>query len=646
MNSNTFNYRKYLNSEFFHLVPSTFVTFGQNSSKKSNSEISDNFSNKRGASFAKFPSSSSNDFGYEMNNDISNHERNSIKFDELNESSYNEIIKKKKGNNKYYKIFKIGSNTVLSKLNTCLLNLFIQGNEGKSLNEFNSSQGNFCSGSNENNANNFIQSKIKISPVKNGKDENFLLTKKIKGNEGVQSATYPKSAHPILTNKNSPTNNYFNSINKSRIENPAKNNKNNFDEVTKKIFLPHLLKNNVTKISNITNVTNNYFFNYNGNLDFLKKKTKRPNDALEYSIKKEKNIKKDDHLYGLYQLNQISVNGHSISKFPVVSMKEEDLEVQISTKMLNEANYFSIVNKYYINIPVLEEEKYNKPLYDKVFKKEKEKISNLYLIEDNIIENNPVKLIRNYYHQIKSKILNIQNNYISNNKKSINFNKDLCKELEKLIISCNAITNTVTDYKKSGLKRKLFTEQQTAEENNKNNFTVSKDDKDSNLYNNNIINSDNKNSSENNTMENSKKKQKKNHFKTYLCEFCNKAYSNGQGLGGHMSRIHPNQSYKYKDKIRIRREREKKREKLLNVKKYLFKKYGFDYNKLLDGKNKNFIQKFLTEHNEEYVNLRKNQQKIDKNKENINQNEEDKKNEIRNMNIFTLPQIINNNIEQ
>ena len=177
MNSNTFNYRKYLNSEFFHLVPSTFVTFGQNSSKKSNSEISDNFSNKRGASFAKFPSSSSNDFGYEMNNDISNHERNSIKFDELNESSYNEIIKKKKGNNKYYKIFKIGSNTVLSKLNTCLLNLFIQGNEGKSLNEFNSSQGNFCSGSNENNANNFIQSKIKISPVKNGKDENFLQTK-------------------------------------------------------------------------------------------------------------------------------------------------------------------------------------------------------------------------------------------------------------------------------------------------------------------------------------------------------------------------------------------------------------------------------------------------------------------------------------
>ena len=47
---------------------------------------------------------------------------------------------------------------------------------------------------------------------------------------------------------------------------------------------------------------------------------------------------------------------------------------------------------------------------------------------------------------------------MSNNKQLISLNKELCKELEKLIISCNAITNTVTDYKKSGLKRKVFQE--------------------------------------------------------------------------------------------------------------------------------------------------------------------------------------------
>jgi len=96
-----------------------------------------------------------------------------------------------------------------------------------------------------------------------------------------------------------------------------------------------------------------------------------------------------------------------------------------------------------------------------------------------------------------------------------------------------------------------------------------------------------------NILLNKKRKPKKKHFKTYLCEFCNKAYSNGQGLGGHMSRIHPNQSYKYKDKIRIRREREEKRENLLNIKRDLFKKYGFDYDKLVAEKNKVFIQKFL-----------------------------------------------------
>lgn len=102
-----------------------------------------------------------------------------------------------------------------------------------------------------------------------------------------------------------------------------------------------------------------------------------------------------------------------------------------------------------------------------------------------------------------------------------------------------------------------------------------------------------------------------------------------------MSRIHPNQSYKYKDKIRIRREREKKREKLLNIKQDLFKKYGYDYDKLINDKNKTFIQQFLSEHNEEYRNIRKIQQKQDKNKENISENSDDKKN--KNFNVFTTP---------
>jgi hypothetical protein len=212
----------------------------------------------------------------------------------------------------------------------------------------------------------------------------------------------------------------------------------------------------------------------------------------------------------------------------------------------------------------------------------------------------------------------------------------------------------VTDYKKSGLKRKLFLEQSDDEDKNKkdkNNFIKEdkKNNKEINSENNKNPYTENKNITENNTNEdninqNSKKrKQKKKHFKTYLCEFCNKAYSNGQGLGGHMSRIHPNQSYKYKDKIRIRREREKKREKLLNIKQGLFKKYGYDYDKLINDKNKTFIQQFLSEHNEEYRNIRKIQQKQDKNKENISENSDDKKST--NFNVFVTPmpgKVVNN----
>jgi hypothetical protein len=146
---------------------------------------------------------------------------------------------------------------------------------------------------------------------------------------------------------------------------------------------------NITKISNKTNVTNNYYFQCDNPKNLLKKKTKRVqnlnNENLTNyaSMKKNKeniNIKtpkKDNLSYGLYQLNQISVNGVSISKFPVVSMNEDDLEINLLSKMLNETDYFTIVGKYYINIPVLDEEKYNNPSYDKVFKKEKEKISNL-----------------------------------------------------------------------------------------------------------------------------------------------------------------------------------------------------------------------------------------------------------------------------
>ena len=663
MKSNYYqNSFKNFNSDYFCLIPSKYVTFGIQPLNKSLSQISENSSNKENNSdFKQF--SIEDKFKFDFDKSISKEQFMNY----YSKNTTPKIIQcennfKENNSNCYLDCFKLGSKTILNIVNSCLLDLFSNTNKNISNPENNTNNKIQKNTNNKyvlkalnedciiiNNENN--ETKKNTKAVSFLQKINFSPVKKITISENNYIPEIPqRQEHQniFIKEKNSPNptdkfcfQSAFNIIN-NNYENPAKI-LPQFNSAPKILNVPNMPCNNIPNITNITNVTNNYFFQCNNNSDcFIKHNNEIQSDKIQNNIiinkinnslinstfklskvdegTKIKNLNTNNS-YGLYQLNQISVNGVSISKFPVVSMNEDDLEVQLISKMLTETDYFTIVDKYYINIPVLDEEKYNKPLYDKIFKKEKEKISDLYLIGKNMNENNPVNLIRNFYAQIKSKILQIQKNYLSNNKQDVSLNKELCKELEKLIISCNAITNTVTDYKKSGLKRKLFQEENSEDMENKKNLVK--------------IMRINKNNSEEENVEdelddnillNKKRKPKKKHFKAYLCEFCNKAYSNGQGLGGHMSRIHPNQSYKYKDKIRIRREREEKRENLLNIKRDLFKKYGFDYDKLVTEKNKVFIQKFLSEHNEEYKNIRKISQKNEKDKENtinINEDNED-----------------------
>ena len=660
MKSNYYqNSFKNFNSDYFCLIPSKYVTFGIHPLNKSLSQISENSSNKENNSdFKQF--SIEDKFKFDFDKSISKEQFMNY----YSKNTTPKIIQcennfKENNSNCYLDCFKLGSKTILNIVNSCLLDLFSNTNKNISNPENNTNNKIQKNTNNKyvlkalnedciiiNNENN--ETKKNTKAVSFLQKINFSPVKKITISENNYIPEIPpRQEHQniFIKEKNSPNptdkfcfQSAFNIIN-NNYENPAKI-LPQFNSAPKILNVPNMPCNNIPNITNITNVTNNYFFQCNNNSDcFIKHNNEIQSDKIQNNIiinkinnslinstfklskgdegTKIKNLNTNNS-YGLYQLNQISVNGVSISKFPVVSMNEDDLEVQLISKMLTETDYFTIVDKYYINIPVLDEEKYNKPLYDKIFKKEKEKISDLYLVGKNMNENNPVNLIRNFYAQIKSKILQIQKNYLSNNKQDVSLNKELCKELEKLIISCNAITNTVTDYKKSGLKRKVFQEENSEDMGNKKNVVK--------------IMRINKNNSEEENVEdelddnillNKKRKPKKKHFKTYLCEFCNKAYSNGQGLGGHMSRIHPNQSYKYKDKIRIRREREEKRENLLNIKRDLFKKYGFDYDKLVTQKNKVFIQKFLSEHNEEYKNIRKISQKNEKDKENtININED------------------------
>ena len=470
----------------------------------------------------------------------------------------------------YENSFKLSSRTVLGNINTCLLNLCTQLTKTKDK---------ICYKNIDENSSSIDDSKYK--------EEKYKINNIHKNNKNGDSKTFRTN----ISNKND---DYFLNINLNENDiQKSFNNNSNEKNYNLKITPYHNEKknnnllnlNNPAKINKENNPTDK---NNNINKNLLNKKTNR------FSVNNNnKLLDKNENINGdIFLLNQISVNGISISKFPVVSMKDEEIEIKLIPQILKISDNFSIVDKYYTKIPVLDEEKYSSQNYENIFKKEKEKIPDLYLIDNNINENNPIKLIQNFYKQIKQKILNLQNNYL----KTKNIDKKFCNEIKKLIDSCNAITNTVTDYKKSGLKRKIFSND---EENNHTN---------SNTSNKKFI-SKIKEENKNSEIENSaNKKQKQKHFKTYLCEFCNKAYSNGQGLGGHMSRIHPNQSYKYKDKIRIRRERENKRENLLKTKKFLFKKYGEDYEKLVKDKNKEYIHKFLMEHNEEYRELRKKNQ--------------------------------------
>ena len=671
---NTFN--KFSN-DYYCLIPSKYVSFGVTPTKKINSQISENSSNRDNSFiFNQYPNAQEDKFKFDF-------DKSSFKEKYINSCSKSNIssniIEKnfaEQNPNSNMNCFKTGSKTILNMVNSCLLELFsdakvkydnknplggnfklnVNNNKNYILKSLNEDCVFINKDNNENKKDDksfsFLQ-KINFSPIKNNvpvipeKIESKIINK-IQEPEKKLLLKHPqiiqKENNNIIIQNKLCNKSAFNIIN-NNYKNPAKI-LPQFNSPTNVLFEPNMNINGFRNITNITNVTNNYFFQCDNNnccmrQNLIGKNQKENNNIINknnnlllnstFKITKTednlqqiyKNNNTNDCLYGLYQLNQICVNGISISKFPVVSMNEDDLEVQLLSRMLTETDYFTIVDKYYINIPVLDEEKYNKPLYDKIFQKEKEKISDLYIIEKNINENNPIKLIRNYYTQIKSKILQIQKNYLSNNEQDIFSNKALCQELEKLINSCNAITNTVTDYKKSGLKRKAFQEEDNEDKNKQNNEEVISIDKENsdNDINNNINNND---------LLNKKRNMKKKHFKTYLCEFCNKAYSNGQGLGGHMSRIHPNQSYKYKDKIRIRREREEKRENLLNIKRDLFKKYGFDYDKYATEKNKSFIQKFLSEHNEEYKIIRKNNQK---NKENILNYNEDI---INNKNIHML----------
>lgn len=102
------------------------------------------------------------------------------------------------------------------------------------------------------------------------------------------------------------------------------------------------------------------------------------------------------------------------------------------------------------------------------------------------------------------------------------------------------------------------------------------------------------------------KKVKRTDGKTFTCDVCNEEFESGQGLGGHMSRKHPNSSTKFIKKKETRDNRKDQRNVLYDAKKKLLEKYSLDYDELkktMEGRHR--IKEAVNSHKTEYKTILK-----------------------------------------
>lgn len=100
--------------------------------------------------------------------------------------------------------------------------------------------------------------------------------------------------------------------------------------------------------------------------------------------------------------------------------------------------------------------------------------------------------------------------------------------------------------------------------------------------------------------------RKKKGRRKFPCDFCPATFSSHQGLGGHMSRSHKDQSLKFKKKKEIRNSRTAARDLLEEAKKVLCENNKFNYDELISSKQgKIKLKKIILQHEKEYKKIRK-----------------------------------------
>ena len=156
---------------------------------------------------------------------------------------------------------------------------------------------------------------------------------------------------------------------------------------------------------------------------------------------KTRPIKKLDKSLTLLTLNQIEIFKQHIKHFPLIdSLSEEDLQINLLTRMLFNENYFNVINKEHLqnddtliisaSSTKITDEFHKKLLQDKTY----DKVNCIFNSNDSLTVSS---LIKSAYHEMKETLLEMQKNYIGKKKKMLNEN--LQKKVFQLVVLINEI---------------------------------------------------------------------------------------------------------------------------------------------------------------------------------------------------------------
>lgn len=322
--------------------------------------------------------------------------------------------------------------------------------------------------------------------------------------------------------------------------------------------------------------------------DFKSINIKRNRNKLNCPLPQKRKIKKIDKTTMIIQFNQIKIENISLKTYPLISLPNNELCVEIYARLLTEEKYFKCEEINTCNLIIPTKDLSNETFISYFTNKLNEK-KDVFFLEENKDEQLPYNIIHNYYSKIKTTIITIQKNFIGKRKGILN--KEQCNILYNLIKTLNIIADIIVSFQAFDIyeKKQLQNKYVDTTVNNVKSKPSSEYEKQ--------IKKDKE------IIE--KNKQKNKTQDSYECPFCFKIFNKGQKLGGHMSRNHPRQSEKYKEKLAVRNKRSQKRKLLSVIKEKFFKKYNMDYTKL----EKKEIQRFLKGNKNEYLQFKKHEHK-------------------------------------